>query len=1007
MATGQLGTVLRHIRGLAADASINERTDGALLRTFLSDNDPSAFEALLLRHGPMVLRVCRRALGNAHDAEDALQATFLVLAQKARSIRKRESLASWLHGVAYRMATDARRAAARRHKHESRANPTPPRDPALSAAWQELQVLLDEEIARLPETLRQPFVLCCLENHSSAEAARQLGLQEAAVWKRLSRARQRLQGRLSRRGVALATVLAAVAVTAGGAAAALPRDLVGPTVKAAAQASAGRALVGGTVSGKVLALVKGVNRAMFLNKCKTAILLLVCTAIVGAGLGMAVVRCAAGAEPAAPPAPPEAAREGPKKDQQPAADVPAKDKDAVKLSGHVLDPDGKPVAGAKVHLLQWGPAYGGPPPDRAPKVWAETDKDGRFSFTAPRYYGELFVTAAGFAPGWEMTSRLAGAVMVGAPQETRPAEDGLVVRLAKDDVTVSGRLLDLQGEPVAGATVRVFALKASPDGKLDKWVAAVKKRTLGQNLRDDEYLSSYHIDGLAHFFPPVTTDRDGRFRIKGVGRERIVEFTVEGPTVETRVLHVVTRPGLGEADLRIPENTIFFAGGEIKELRMKPYYPPSFTHTADPCRVVTGVVRDKATGKPIAGAVVRGDQPVRYPAYYNRTTTDKEGRYRLTGLALTPEGRLVAPGPSVVVLPPEGEPYLALRKAMPADREAKETKFDFDLPRGVWLEGQVKDKATGRGVPAQLQYFAFTEWKLEGRMILPGGEGVQQFRDPFRQLTTDEQGKFRILAAAERGMLGATATREESNHYLTGVGADKINAEGAKGQPGGGAVFAIPPGGPSVDAFDTLVEVKPEKGAASVRCDVELDPGRTLTVQVRGPDGKPLDGVRAHGQSARLSYNGWSRDPLASEFTLYGLEPGKTRTLLLDHPKKNLAARREVKGDERGPVVVTLEPAASAVGRLVDDDGRPVADADILVQFRPSKDTPPYQGYYHSRSFRTDAQGKFRIDGLIAGESYSGLVRRQAYVQPIFDDLSLKGGDSQDLGDLKVKKPGQ
>src|SRR5262249_40493064 len=193
MATAQLGAVLGHIRGLAADPKISERTDGALLRTFLSDNDPSAFEALLRRHGPMVLCVCRRALGNPHDAEDALQAPSRVLAQKAGSTRKRESLASWLHGVAYRMATDARRAAARRHKHESRAHPTPPRDPALSAAWQELQALLDEEIAGLPETLRGAFVLCCLENRSSAEAAQQLGLEESVVWKRLSRARKRLQ----------------------------------------------------------------------------------------------------------------------------------------------------------------------------------------------------------------------------------------------------------------------------------------------------------------------------------------------------------------------------------------------------------------------------------------------------------------------------------------------------------------------------------------------------------------------------------------------------------------------------------------------------------------------------------------------------------------------------------------------------------------------------------------------------------------------------------------------
>src|SRR5437868_6930204 len=113
MATVQLAAVLGHIRHLAAKHGASAQTDGALLRAFLCGNEQAAFEALMRRHGPMVLRVCLRSLRNAHDAEDALQATFLVLAQKATSIRKRESLASWLHGVAYRMATHAKRAAAR------------------------------------------------------------------------------------------------------------------------------------------------------------------------------------------------------------------------------------------------------------------------------------------------------------------------------------------------------------------------------------------------------------------------------------------------------------------------------------------------------------------------------------------------------------------------------------------------------------------------------------------------------------------------------------------------------------------------------------------------------------------------------------------------------------------------------------------------------------------------------------------------------------------------------
>src|SRR5262249_49915373 len=145
---------------------------------------------------------------------------------RANSIRKKESLASWLHGVAYRMASNAKRAAVRRHKHESRVAPTQTRDPALGAAWQELQTLLDEEIGGLPESLREPFVICCLENKSCAAAARQLGLQEGTIWNRLGRARRLLQERLTRRGVMLSAGLLAGLLGQNAASAVVPAALV-------------------------------------------------------------------------------------------------------------------------------------------------------------------------------------------------------------------------------------------------------------------------------------------------------------------------------------------------------------------------------------------------------------------------------------------------------------------------------------------------------------------------------------------------------------------------------------------------------------------------------------------------------------------------------------------------------------------------------------------------------------------------------------------------------------
>src|SRR5438128_2226400 len=229
MATAQLGTLLQHIHKLAAHRGGCQRTDHQLLDDFAAHRDEAAFAALVARHGPMVLRVCRRVLNHEQDAEDAFQATFLVLARHTGSIRKREALANWLHGVAYRTAMKAKRSAARRRNHEARLRDLTPRT-AASPTWDDVQAILDEEIRRLPETYRAAFVLCILEGKSGPQAAAELGVKEGAIWTRLTRARDLLQRRLTRRGIDLACVL--VALTVGSAAqAGLPTVLAHATIR--------------------------------------------------------------------------------------------------------------------------------------------------------------------------------------------------------------------------------------------------------------------------------------------------------------------------------------------------------------------------------------------------------------------------------------------------------------------------------------------------------------------------------------------------------------------------------------------------------------------------------------------------------------------------------------------------------------------------------------------------------------------------------------------------------
>ena len=210
MSRGQLSGVIRYLRKVAGAADPEAPSDGYLLERFVTRRDEAAYDALVRRHGPMVLGTCHRILNNVHDAEDAFQATFLVLARKAGAIANRESVASWLHRIAASTAPRAKAEAARRHAHEGPITDMPAAaDAVADLAWQELRPVLDEELNRLSKKYRGPVVLCYLQEKTYAQAAQILGLPEGTVSSRLARARDVLRKRLSRRGLALSSGLLA------------------------------------------------------------------------------------------------------------------------------------------------------------------------------------------------------------------------------------------------------------------------------------------------------------------------------------------------------------------------------------------------------------------------------------------------------------------------------------------------------------------------------------------------------------------------------------------------------------------------------------------------------------------------------------------------------------------------------------------------------------------------------------------------------------------------------
>jgi RNA polymerase sigma factor (sigma-70 family) len=279
MASSQMSQVIQHLRRtvlLRAGAGL---TDGQLLTDYISRRDEAALAALVCRHGPMVWGVCRRVLGNYHDAEDAFQATFLVLVRKAASIASRELLANWLYGVAHQTALKARATVARRRERQVTEVPEP--EVTRQEVWHDLQPLLDEELTRLPDKYRVPIVLCDLEGKTRKEAAQRLGCPEGTVAGRLARARVMLAKRLTQRGVTLSGGALAAILAQNVACASVPASVVSSTIKAASLFPAGQAA--GVISVKVAALTEGVVKAMFVTRIKsmTGVLLLAVAGVVG------------------------------------------------------------------------------------------------------------------------------------------------------------------------------------------------------------------------------------------------------------------------------------------------------------------------------------------------------------------------------------------------------------------------------------------------------------------------------------------------------------------------------------------------------------------------------------------------------------------------------------------------------------------------------------------------------------------------------------------------------
>jgi hypothetical protein len=513
---------------------------------------------------------------------------------------------------------------------------------------------------------------------------------------------------------------------------------------------------------------------------------------------------------------------------------------------------------------------------------------------------------------------------------------------------------------------------------LQPWLDAIRDN---RELPHEAYLGIFFTAAQAGLNRTAVTDADGRFRLTGAGRERIVGLRLDGPAIETQFLFVMTRPG---KTVRV-EDIRYWHPANGPGL----FYGAHFEYAAARATPVEGIVRDMDAGKPLAEVTIRHKVHVSYDwdDQFVSATTDAEGRYRLIGRPRQCPYWIHA-------IPPAGQPYLPGMRLPPQAAPGQSAKLDFGLKRGTFVRGRVTDKATGKPVQAEVEYFALADNPF-----------LQRMQGFFRSatITNKTDGSYSLVALPGPGIVAAKLDDASRGRYISSPGAERI-----KGYDPKRCGFASKGDFVSKSNYDGLAGIEPIKGTELVTCDLRFDPGKTITGTCTGPDGQPLAGVSIRGTVGR-----WTdiRDLPTPQFNLFAINPDMPEPFFFYHREKKLATAVLVKGDEPEGFTARLQPAATVTGRLIDEDGIPLDGRGIISDILPGQLnlSQAWGVLFYAKS---DKDGRFRMEGIVPGVRVDAHIDRSSkplnnrtFGDVVFDQLTLKPGEVRDLGDIRVSDP--